>query len=343
MTCDAANVMIAGVGGASLGTELLKALTLAGRYRIFGCDISPIAYGLHAPGFARTYRADRADYAQSVIDSCRDAGAAYLIPGGEQPMVLLGAAADRLWQAGIRLVGNDPAVIQQCSDKAATFRQLSGCGVSIPKTAVAQGAESIREVGLPCVIKPATGTGGSTQVFFAADMEEALLYAGYIKRSGKTPIAQEYVSADEGEFTVGVLSYPDGSVAASIALRRALDAKLSVMMRDRGGVISSGYSQGCIADFREIREQCEEIARRLGSKGPLNIQGRLSKGRLVPFEINPRFSASTYLRAMAGVNEVDMFLQHLITGAKPRQGVIREGWYLRSLTEQYVPPENVAP
>lgn len=335
---DMKRVMIAGVGGASLGTELLKALVLAGRYRVFGCDISPIAYGLHHSAFDRTFRVVRTDYVRSVIDACMDAGATYLIPGGEQPMVLLGTAVKQLEEAGITLVGNDPAVIKVCSDKAATFRQLSDCGVGIPKTTLAHGAESIQEVGLPCVIKPATGTGGSSQVFFAADVDEAQVYAGYIVRTGATPIAQEYVPDDEGEFTVGVLSYPDGSVGGAIALRRSLDTKLSVMTRGRGGVISSGYSQGYIADFSEICEQCEEIAKKLGSKGPLNIQGRLSKGRLVPFEINPRFSASTYLRAMAGVNEVDMYLQYLITGVKPRRGVIREGWYLRSLTEQYVPP-----
>jgi carbamoyl-phosphate synthase large subunit len=41
----AVRVLVAGIGGASLGTEILKALQLAGRYELFGCDISPMAFG----------------------------------------------------------------------------------------------------------------------------------------------------------------------------------------------------------------------------------------------------------------------------------------------------------
>ena len=42
-------VMIAGVGGASLGTEILKSLKITNRYDIFGCDISPTAYPQRNP------------------------------------------------------------------------------------------------------------------------------------------------------------------------------------------------------------------------------------------------------------------------------------------------------
>jgi len=335
------NIMIAGIGGASLGTELLKALELAGRYNIFGCDISPLAYGLYDPLFTKTYRIPREDYANEVISVCKDSESAYVIPGGEQPMVLLGAAEEMLRRAGISLVCNNSRVIRTCSDKAETFRRLAELNVPIPRTRSITDANAILDVGLPCIVKPATGSGGSSRVFFATDADEARVYADYISRTGEEPIIQEYVAADEGEFTVGVLSLPDGSVAGSVALQRALDSKLSVGMRGRGGVISSGYSQGYIADFPNIRKQCAAIASTLGSTGPLNIQGRLRDGALVPFEINPRFSASTYLRAMAGLNEVDIYLQFLMTRERPPISQLREGWYLRSLIERFVPSERV--
>lgn len=75
--------------------------------------------------------------------------------------------------------------------------------------------------------------------------------------------------------------------------------------------------------------------------GPINIQGRVRSGVLMPFEINPRFSASTYLRALAGFNEIDMLLGYLITGELPSPISIKPGWYLRSLTEDYVTKEAV--
>lgn len=343
MTPDHARlkVMVAGIGGASLGTELLKCLRMAGRYTVYGCDISTTAYGIYDDGFERTFLVDRDNYVDNVIHVCRDSGANWLIPGGEQPTVLLGGGSEQLAAAGIRLVGNDPAVVSAFSDKATTFERLAALGFPTPRTLLATPGASLASVGLPCIVKPATGSGGSAMVFFAADADEASVYADHIRRTGGIPIAQEYIDAGEGEFTVGVLSLPDGEVAGSVALRRSLDAKLSVSSRGRGGLVSSGYSQGYIGDFPSIRAQAEAIARAIGSRGAINIQGRLRDGQLVPFEINPRLSASTYLRAMAGFNEVDLLLQHLAFAAPIPPARIREGWYLRSLTEQFVAPAQI--
>lgn len=329
--------MIAGIGGASLGTEIFKALQLAGGYEIFGCDVSPTAYGLYEQGFAKTYRVTRDDYVSNVSKACLDAGATLLIPGGEQPMTLLGAAADTLAASGIRLLANAPKVISLYSDKNATFTELKACGIPIPRTIAVASAADLDYVGLPCIVKPATGSGGSVAVFFSVTADEAMIYADFIRRTGSVAIAQEYVDEREGEFTIGILSLPDRQVVGSIALRRALDAKLSVAYRGRGGLLSSGYSQGHIGEYSDLCQQAENIAAAIGSCGPINVQGRVRDGVLLPFEINPRFSASTYLRAMAGFNEVDTLIKYLITGIKPRRPDIKPGWYLRSLTEQYVP------
>src|SRR6266850_3457499 len=87
-------VLVAGVGGASLGTEILKSLTLAGHYETFGCDISPYAYGLYESSLKKTFLIDRDNYAQSVLEVCRGCNAQVIIPGGERPLLLLGAAED---------------------------------------------------------------------------------------------------------------------------------------------------------------------------------------------------------------------------------------------------------
>lgn len=335
------SVMVAGVGGASLGTEILKALRLAGGYKGFGCDISKTAYGLYDPGFEKTYLVEREDYVESVIGACNDAGARYLIPGGEQPMTLLCAAADRLSDAGIQLLGNSPEVIATFSNKATTFAHLSELGISVPRTRPIENADDVEYVGVPCIVKPSTGSGGSNAVFYAVSVDEALMYAAFIRRMETIPVAQEYVGVEEGEFTIGVLSLPNKDVVASIALRRALDAKLSVAYRGRGGVVSSGYSQGYIDHFPELCAQAEKIAVSIGSCGPINVQGRVRDGHLLPFEINPRFSASSHLRAMAGANEIEMLLRYHISGIRPERPEIHPGWYLRSLTESFIPAEAV--
>lgn len=330
-------VMIAGIGGASLGTEIYKCLRLAEGYEIYGCDVSETAYGLYGYEFADTYHISRDDYLQSVIEACSNAGTSWLIPGGEEPAALLGAANKALAMEGISLVTNDVSLAAMFSDKEAAFIRLAELGIPIPHTVAIVRPQDIDAMGLPCIIKPATGTGGSMSVFFAASIDEAMVYAEFIRRSGATALAQEYVDIYEGEFTIGVLSLPDRRLVGSIALCRALNAKLSVSYRGRGGLVSSGYSQGYIGEFSDLRRQAERIAAAIGSQGPINIQGRVRDGVLLPFEINPRFSASTYLRALAGFNEVDIFLRYLVSGETPVLSPIKSGWYLRSLTEMYVP------
>ncbi len=329
-------VMIAGIGGASLGTEIRKSLALAGGYEIYGCDVSRTAYGLYEPGFSKTRRVSCDDYVASVLGACLESGAGFLIPGGEQPMTLLGAAAETFAEAGIRLLANTPEVIAHYSDKGKTFQSLAECGIPIPRTIVVNNKSDLDYVGLPCIVKPGTGSGGSAAVFFAVSADEAMIYAEFIRRTGNPPVAQEYVDDREGEFTIGVLSLPNGRVAGSIALRRTLDAKLSVAYRGRGGLISSGYTQGHIGGYKNLCRQAESIAEAIGSRGPINVQGRVRDGVLLPFEVNPRFSASTYLRAMAGFNEVDMLIKYLVDGVLTQPASIKPGWYLRTLAEQYV-------
>lgn len=327
-------VMVAGIAGASLGTEIAKALRLAGGYRIFGCDISPIAYGHYDGAFDRTMLLKREGYIDDLLSACTELEVDALVAGAEATTALIGAAADRFTAAGITVVQNNPEVVALCTDKEACFDALADHGVPIPETRRIDRDSDLDGFPVPCVIKPSRDSGGSAYVFFAKTADEARLYCAYLRNNGKIALAQDYVPHDAGEYTVGVLSLTDGSIAGSIALRRSFANKLSVAAQGDGFLISLGYSQGEIADFAEIRGAAERIAQRIGSTGPLNVQGRLApSGEFVPFEINPRFSATTYLRTLAGFHEVDVMIRHL-TGQPQRHPLrARPGWYLRTLAE----------
>lgn len=339
---DDRSVMIAGVGGASLGTELAKALKLAGKWRVFGCDISEWAFGLHSGDFDQSFHVSRSNYVESVIESCVAANCRWLVPGGEQPLHLLSRARPELMALGIELVANAQDVVSLCMDKKLLADRLGSLGISQPATCIADEPDAASIVGLPCVIKPASGSGGSAFVFLVENEPELATYARLIRDSGRVPIAQEYVPEDDGEFTVGVLSLPDQTVLGSIALKRSLESKLSVAYRSPVGVISSGYSQGLIDDFPDVRATAEKIAHQIGSSGPLNVQGRLKNGKFMPFEVNPRFSASTHLRALAGFNEIDLYLECLLSGRRPELPAIRYGYYLRTLSELFVAKKSSA-
>jgi carbamoyl-phosphate synthase large subunit len=335
-------ILIAGIGGASLGTEIFKCLQLAGGYDVFGCDISSLAYGHYGCVFESTSTIRREFYVEDLIALCSELAIDCIVPGGDEPARLMAQSQQLFADLGVRVATNDPSLVASMSNKLECFRILDDLGFTIPATRVVQNAAHLQGFPMPCIVKPAIGSGGSVFVFFARDVSEAWVYCSYLSNNGLIPIVQEYLSEHRGEFTVGVLSLSDKRCAGAIALKRMFNSKLSVSTRGEGFLISSGYSQGEIGEFQEICSVAVDIATTLGSTGPLNIQGRINdRGELVPFEINPRFSASTYLRAMAGFNEVDYYLRSLLAREITETLEVRPGLYLRSLTEVAVTTAQV--
>jgi carbamoyl-phosphate synthase large subunit len=337
-----ARILIAGIAGASLGTEIAKCLRHAGGYEIIGCDISPIAYGHYDSNFDSTFLVDRGQYIDDLLALCQGEHIECIIPGGDEPAVLISRNEKRFAEIGIRVCHNNAALVDRLSHKGRCFEILSAIDVATPLTVTVSNSDDLHRIPLPCIVKPATGSGGSSFVFFARNYAEAELYCAYLRNNKRIPIAQEYIPHTRGEFTVGVISRPDGSCAGAIALRRSFNSKLSVAMQGEDFVISSGYSQGQIEEFPEICAVASQIAERLGSTGPLNIQGRVTAdGKFVPFEINARFSASTFLRTLAGFNEVD-FYTRLSLGKTPQSELrVRPGWYLRTLSEGAISPDEL--
>ncbi|GAJ00544.1 unnamed protein product [marine sediment metagenome] len=177
----------------------------------------------------------------------------------------------------------------------------------------------------PVVIKPAQASGASSNVFLAQDQEELDFFVKYLKKQGLKPLVQEYIGSHDDEYTVGVLTdIQDGSLIGSIAVKRqilsGLSSKIKVKNRcsNKPGAdilaISSGISQGIIDDFPEVRRYCEGVTLKLGARGPMNIQCRKVGGKVYPFEINPRFSGTTSLRALVGYNEPDILIRKHILG-----------------------------
>lgn len=329
-------ILIAGIGGGSLGIEIAKSLSLAGRHHVMGCDVSPLAFGHYSENCEKTFLVSADDYVDDLLRLCAEEGVEVIIPGANSPASLISAAQERFEAAGILVAANTPEVVALASDKARCFEKLAQLGVAIPSTSRISGDASFGEISYPCVIKPSSDSGGSAFVFFARDAGEAKLYSAYLMNNGKDVVAQEYVSHENGEFTVGVLSDAAGEIEGVIALKRVFPAKLSIMASGRDFLISSGVSQGHIGLYKDVCDVAVEIARKFQSRGPFNVQGRVdAHGRFLPFEINPRFSASTYLRTLAGFNEVDHFIAMRL-GLPVKGLAIKPGWYLRGVTEEIV-------
>jgi carbamoyl-phosphate synthase large subunit len=327
------SVMVTGIGGGGFGEQIIKALRRAATpYVITGCDMSPLAKGLGAVDHGYVVPPAKDDrYVPVLLAIAARRGVRALFPGSEPELRVLKYKRAAFEQAGILLPINPDEVIEICLDKYRTMRELAERGFHVPPTVRVDHEQDLGRVEIfPVVLKPYIGAGGSADVTIAQDRAELFALGRNLLSSGRKLIAQEYVGTPDCEYTVGVLTSMRGELIHSIAVRRHITSALTMRLnvpnrcerKELGErlVISSGISQGEVGPFPEVAKPCEVIAASLGARGPINIQCRYVGGRVIVFEINPRFSGTTSLRALVGYNEPDLLVREHVLGERVQRG-----------------------
>jgi carbamoyl-phosphate synthase large subunit len=333
--------LIAGIGAGSLGLELLKCFKLSDCILIYGADIDKNAYGHFDQRFVKTFTIDALDkesYCKSIINICKKYDIQFVVPGAEATNSIITMYQEDFKDNGIFPYVNSKKVYDICSDKVKCNNFLREQGLPYLETLYISNIRDLDSFSsFPCIIKPAKDSGGSNLVFLAENLKEAQFFVNYLETRGVVACVQEYIDSSF-EFTVGVLSNPNGEVLSSIALQRNLTSKLSRSLAYGNRIISSGWSQGRIENFSFICKQAENIAKNLKSTWAINIQGRLRNQEFIPFEINPRHSGTSYFRALSGVNEVLIGLNYLKKGENNfhKNIKIKEATFYRILKEEVV-------
>lgn len=346
-------ILLTAIGGGGHGEQILKALRLAeaGRYKLFGADANKHCpqFGLVEDAYVIPMARDP-EYLDILLELCKKLGARALFHGCEPELEIFSRERERIEKAGIFLPVNPLPVIETCMNKIQTAHFLQSKGFDVPQFVAITDMDALHQVDFfPAVLKPAVGSGGSANCYIVQDRFEleALAVLLHLDESHQSFIVQEYVGTPDEEYTVGILHDMNGAFINSIALRRLLSSQISIKLsvpnrtsrKDLGQnlVISSGVSQGYVDRFPEVTEVCEDVALALGACGPLNIQCRVVNGKVWVFEINPRFSGTTSIRAMMGFNEPEILLRrHVLDESIQPRFSYDSGWVLRSLTESRV-------
>jgi len=347
-------VLVTGVGGGGVGEQIVKALRLARTpYRIIGTDVTSVSKGLMEVDQAyEVPPAGDPAYIPQLQAVCETEGVRALFCGSEPELRVISERRGAFEDAAILVPMNPSEVIRTCLDKLATARFLASRGLLSPRSREIASVADLEQVDfMPAILKPHSG-GGSANVHIAQSREELHFLGRYLLAYHPRIVAQEYVGRADAEYTVGVLLSMQGELINSVAIRRTILSGLGNRLRvpnrtgdDRFGpalVVSSGISQGRLDRYPEVTGPCEEIALALGCRGAVNIQCRLVDGRPYVFEINPRFSGTTSLRALAGYNEPDVLVRrHLLGEFIPHRFDYRSGDILRGLQERFVEPDGV--
>ncbi|MFM6151428.1 MAG: ATP-grasp domain-containing protein, partial [Sphaerospermopsis kisseleviana] len=253
-------------------------------------------------------------YMDSIIRIVRSGNIQILIPGTEVELLVLAQNRTLIESQNCVLLANPLSVVELCANKWLLAEWLSSNGFLTPRSAKSSDWQLLaNEVGFPLIGKPTVNTGGSRHVAILKDESELLRYLE--ETANIEVIFQEYIDAADDEYTVGVCVDASGHIIDSIVIKRKLTG-LSLgtqrVIKGRTYTLSTGYSQGFIIDEPKIRSVCENLVMSLGGRGPLNIQCRLIDDKVIVFEVHPRFSGTTSIRADVGFNEVDLLIRNFL-------------------------------
>lgn len=195
-------------------------------------------------------------------------------------------------KTGCTVIVSSPEVIETAMDKYNTYLFLKDNNLPCPATWL---PEEIDKVEYPAIMKPRTGTGskGVSIIRNREELEKRLLEV-------KNPMIQENIGTKDVEYTCGIL-FLDNEVRTKICLRRYL----------KNGNTNIAYNSPDTPEA--IHSYVADIAKKLQPFGPCNFQLRLNESnepRL--FEINARFSGTTSMKPLFGINEVEYIIKHLL-------------------------------
>ena len=135
-------------------------------------------------------------------------------------------------------------------------------------------------------------------------------------------IIQEYLKGLDREYTCGA-TFIEDEVLTIISLRRTL---------------KNGNTQQAFCEKTDIIDKyIKNLTLSIKPFGPINFQLRLTDRGPVVFEINPRFSGTTPMRALFGVNEVEAVIKKLISSEPTNNYKEKDGVVIRYFENQYIP------
>ncbi len=302
-----------------MGHQVLHALSLAREgYRLVATDVENFSFGLYLADAAYIVpRADAPDYIPAIRELVTQERVQVILPGTEPELRSLVRVAQHFKNLNCTVVASSLEVVHLCSNKLRLYQWLQTNDFLVPRTASAKDWRGLaEEAGFPLVGKPTEESGGSRGVAILTNEAEVEDYLADQKDSREV-LLQEYVESPDEEYTVGVLVSRSGELIDSIVIhRRLLGLSLGTHRRWNGQtyVLSTGYSQGSIVKHPHLQEVCEQIAMKIGIRGPANIQCRISAHGVTILEVHPRFSGTTSIRAEVGFNEPDTLIRNFVYG-----------------------------
>lgn len=317
-------VLVTGTGGPA-GVAVVRSLARREDLEVVAADMDGLAAGLYLlPPERRALVPPGADpdFADRVIDLCRDRGVRVLIPTVDVELEPLARRRADLERAGVVLAAPGPRTLAVALDKWELARRCAPL-LRVPTTRLLD-TEGIRAPwDFPVIVKPRRGAGS---------------------RGVRVVPSRAELTAIGPDTELIVQAMLPGTEYSVDILARDGDQVVAAVPRSRDRVDSGVAIAGRTVTDQELVDQAGAVARAIGLHGVANVQLRRDPaGRPALLEVNPRFSGAMPLTIAAGADMPSLAVDLALGRALPDYVPIREVAQVRYLTEIDVPLHELLP
>jgi carbamoyl-phosphate synthase large subunit len=218
--------------------------------------------------------------------------------GGQTPLTL----AIPLKNAGVPIIGTDPANIDLAEDRKLFGKLLEDLNIPAPENGSATNPEEActiaRSIGYPVLVRPSYVLGGRAMVI-AYDEDTVRRYMQEaVSFSQSRPVLIDRFLEDATEVDVDALADMTGAVLIAGIMEHIEEA--GVHSGDSSCVLpATSLAPDVVAT---IRTYTEKLARALNVIGLMNVQYAVKDGKVYVLEVNPRASRTVpYVSKATGV------------------------------------------
>lgn len=297
--------------GSGVGQSVINSLRLSRLpIKTIGLGTNPFAYG--------EYDCDTYDYTKGIYDEgyidniiskCKEHNIDLLIPGLDDEVLLYAQNSEKLKEAGINAIYPDEELIAICRDKERMSEELNKIVDVFVKSYNKETLEEDLKSGkykYPFIAKPRGGFASRGIQIINGEEDLVKITDNHILQELAVPVQTDpnydfyinkiknNINPQVSEVSIQVVYGPEGKLMGRMFSYNKLNngVPIEIVPYENDYVWS-------------VVDQLTPTFLKMGLRGPLNIQGRITENGLKLFEMNPRFTGITGLRALMGFNEVE--------------------------------------
>lgn len=318
------NVLVMAAGsplGQSITKAILKSEIAA---TIFVADISESAAGFYFDNVNSVIfpLIDDESYEVSIKTFVKERGINVIFPVISKEHNFFAKNRSFFIANQVHVITCDENIYELCNDKYLSMNYLLDADMNAPSTIIAEDGDGLElflsENKFPMILKPRFGAS-SNDVYVVKNVQHLMSMiqgfpAGYF-------VLQQFL-ADPKDYTVGVY-------------RDSRSGRVDTMILERNLKFGLSYS-GKILQSDSIKRYCQEIANSLRSSFSINVQLKMVGDAPYAYEINPRLSSTTCVRANFGFNEPEMILREIFDLSPSSCTPLQSGQFMRYWQEIYL-------